>query len=128
MKIKQHPYRIVCDICPSRDTYMIEKPGIPVSQCQTLCKKDLLDLIKTGIEFFKDEIELPVPEDYEQIKAEVERLKVELEAATTEINRLGVELEAGSAEINRLTVELEVAKKNGEPMNNPAPNKGGKKK
>lgn len=109
MKIKQHPYRIVCDICASRDTYMIERPGIPISQCPTLCKKDLIDLIKTGMEIFKDEIELTMPDDCEQLKAEVERLKIELEASETEIKRLSVnagKCEAAESTDNMSRTEL----------------------
>lgn len=129
--IKQHPYRIECDMCNSRDTLMISKPGIPARQYPTLCKKDFKEVVLAGMEYFKNEITLPVPDDYERLKAENERLGNELEAAKSEINRLNVELEAATTEINRLTVELAAR----EPKADTAfatpttvPGKGGKRK
>jgi hypothetical protein len=117
INIKPHPYKIACDMCGSRDTYTIERHGIPAHQQPTLCKDDIIGIVNAGIEYFKDEIKSPVPDDYEQLKAEadglkkeIERLNMELEAGTAEINRLTVELEASSTEINRLNVELRAAK------------------
>lgn len=128
IEIKPHPYKIVCDICSSRDTFMVSKTGVPASQCPTLCRNDLKEIVLASMEYFKDEITLPAPDDYEQMKMENERLKVELEAAKAEINRLSIELEAGTVEINRLTVELESMKKKPTPANKQTPNRGGKKK
>jgi hypothetical protein len=136
INIKPHPYKIVCDMCGSRDTYTIERHGIPAHQQPTLCKADIIGIVNAGMEYFKDEIKSPVPDDYEQLKAEadglkkeIERLNMELEAGTAEINRLTVELEASSTEINRLNVELRAAKQTNTSGAKPTTaKKGGKKK
>jgi len=128
INIKPHPYRIVCDMCGSRDTFTIERQGTPVHQQPTLCKDDIIGIVNAGMEYFKDEIKLPVPDDYGQLKVENARLSTELEAASAEINRLSVELEASSTEINQLTVKLNAAKQKATVAKTTAPKKGGSKK
>lgn len=136
INIKPHPYKIVCDMCGSRDTFVIEKQGIPTHQQPTLCKGDIIGIVNAGMKYFKDEVKPPVPDDYERLKVEndelnkeIERLNTELEAASAEINRLTVELEASSTEINRLTVELRAAKQKAtSSTKTTAAKKGGKKK
>lgn len=128
INIKPHPYRIVCDMCGSRDTFTIERQGTPVHQQPTLCKDDIIGIVNSGMEYFKDEVKLPLPDDYEQLKVENARLSTELEAASAEINRLSVELEAGATEINRLTAKLNTAKQKAAVAKTTVPKKGGKKK
>lgn len=90
--IKPHPYKIVCDICNSRDTLTIAKSGVPVSQHPTICRTDLKEIVMAGIQFFGDEIELPArevaPADYEPMKAEVESLKIKLAASEAKVKEL----------------------------------------
>lgn len=129
INIKPHPYRIVCDMCGSRDTFIIDRQGTPVHQQPTLCKDDIIGIVNAGMEYFKDEIRLPLADDYEQLKTEIAHLNTELEAGSTEINRLNVELEASSTEINRLTVALRAAKqKVTSGSKTTTAKKGGKKK
>jgi hypothetical protein len=98
IEITDYKYKSVCDVrrCNNRSQRSIGTPGEPHSTRFIVCDEHLKGIILKGIPVIADQYGdgfLKEVRDIMPADPEIERLKMELEAAESEIKRLSVELQ-----------------------------------
>lgn len=89
--IKEHPHKVQCDLCNSRDTLSIVRTGTAPYHYPAICRTDLKDIVIAGMEFFGIE---PEPSDDLVKQLEAKDITIEqLQQNITELNSKTIELD-----------------------------------
>lgn len=86
--IKEHPYKVQCDLCSNKDTFMIAKDGIPASMYPIICRNDLKEIVEAGTKLFDLSKESLPFEEPEESRPLTDDLIKQLEAKDAEIEIL----------------------------------------